>query len=154
VVDNVDFMLDQVSGTFHGRDVFAPVAARLAMGCSPAEVGPEISDYVVPEYAKPTVKGRTLTGQVIHVDDFGNIITNISARDLNRIKVRKGDSLLVELGKKAVRLKYCSAYGDVHDKELLAVIGGHGFLEISVNQGSALRKLNAKSEMQIRIRQK
>lgn len=102
-INDVDFMLERVSGTFHGRDVFAPVAARLAMGCSPAEVGPEISDYVVPEYAKPAVKGRTLTGQVLHVDDFGNVITNISARDLNRIKVRADDSLLVELGKKAVR---------------------------------------------------
>jgi S-adenosylmethionine hydrolase len=150
-ISNEDFMLEPVSGTFHGRDVFAPVAARLAMGHSPAEVGPEISDYVVPEYAKPVIKGKTLSGQVLHVDDFGNVITNISAKDMNRINVREGDSLRVELEKKALRLKYYSAYGDVHPKGLLTVIGGHGFLEISVNQGNAARKLNAKPLMRVKI---
>jgi S-adenosylmethionine hydrolase len=59
--------------------------------------------------------------------------------------------LLVELDKKRTRLKYCSAYGEVKVKELLAVVGGHGFLEISANQGNAAKRLNAKRETRVRI---
>jgi S-adenosylmethionine hydrolase len=150
-INNADFLLKHVSGTFHGRDIFAPVAAHLAMDRSPAEVGPKISGYVVPKYAKPNIKEKTVTGQVLRIDDFGNAITNISAKDLNQIDVKTGDSVRVELEKKTLRLKYCSAYGDVHPKKLLAVIGGHGFLEISVNRGNTARNLNAKLGISVRF---
>lgn len=150
-ISNVNLVLRKVSKTFHGRDVFASVAAYFVKGHSPSEVGLEISDYVVPKFVKPVVKAGTLIGEVLHVDDFGNIITNISENDLSRIGVKEGDFLLVKLDKKPLRLKYCAAYGEISVNTLLAVIGGYGFLEIAVNQGNASKRLNAKLKMHVRI---
>lgn len=150
-IGNTAFMLPRVSKTFHGRDVFAPVAAYLATGRLPSEAGSEVTDYFVPKYAKPTVENNTLTGEVLHIDDFGNIITNISEKDLNRIGAKQDVSFLVKLERKVLSLRYCSAYGDVGVNELLAVIGGHGFLEIAINQGNAARKLKVKVGMSVRI---
>jgi len=152
VISNTDFMLRRVSKTFHGRDAFAPVAAHLANGRLPSEVGPKITDYALPEFAKPTIKGSSLVGEILHIDDFGNIVTNISTKELKSINAKKGDFLLVKLNGKTSKLKYCSAYGDVKINELLAVVAGHGFLEISLNQGNASEKLNAKAGMRISIR--
>lgn len=150
-IRNTALMLPRVSTIFHGRDVFAPVAAYLAMGRLPYEVGSEIDDYLIPKYAKPAVEGGTLTGEVLHIDDFGNIITNISAKDLNKIDAEKDASLLVKLGRKFLSLRYCSAYGEVAVNGLLAVIGGHGFLEIAINQGNAASKLKARVGMNMQI---
>jgi hypothetical protein len=150
-ISNRAFMLPKVSKTFHGRDVFASVAAYLATGRVPSEVGPEINDYFIPRYAKPIVENDMLTGEVLHLDDFGNVITNISEKDLNRISAKEGVSLLVKLERKVLSLRYCSAYGEVDINELVAVIGGHGFLEIAVNQGNAARKLKAEAGMNVRI---
>jgi hypothetical protein len=152
VVSNADFMLRRISKTFHGRDVFAPVAAHLAEGHAPSEAGPEINDYVVPEFVEPAIKAKGANGEVLHVDDFGNVITNISAKHLSEIGVKEGDYLSIKLNKKSTRLKYCSAYGKAKFNELLTVIGGHGFLEVAINKGSAAKKLNARRGMNIRIR--
>jgi hypothetical protein len=89
---------------------------------------------------------------VLHIDDFGNIITNISAEHLSEIGVKEGDHLSIRLNNKSVRLKHCSTYGKVKVNELLTLIGGHGFLEIAMNQSSAAKKLNARKETRIRIR--
>ena len=148
---NANFMLEKVSKTFHGRNVFAPVAAYLGKGHSPAEMSSEINDYVVPDFATPKVEAKALTGQVLHVDDFGNIITNVSAKDLDKVRVKEGSFLHVKLNRKTLRLQYCSAYGEVKVNELLSIIGGHDFLEISVNQGNAAKKLRVKSGMSVRV---
>lgn len=150
-IGSTAFMLPRVSKTFQGRDVFAPVAAYLAMGRLPSEVGPEINDYFVPKCAKPTVEDNALAGEVLHIDDFGNIITNISEKDLSRIRVKQDASLLVKLERRVLSLRYCSAYGEVDVNELLAVIGGHGFLEIASNRGNAAGKLKTRVGMNVRI---
>ena len=150
-IGNTAFMLSKVSKTFHGRDVFAPVAAYLAARRVPSEVGSEIKDYFIPKYANPVLKNDTLIGEVLHVDDFGNVITNISEKNLNKIGTKQDVSLDVKLGKKVLNLRYCSAYGEVDVNEMLAVIGGHGFLEIAVNQGDAAEKLKARAGMKMRV---
>jgi S-adenosylmethionine hydrolase len=150
-ISNAEFMLKRVSKTFHGRDVFAPVAAHLAKGHAPSEMGLEINNYLVPEFAKPAVKAEGVNGEVLHIDDFGNVITNVSAKHLSEIGVKEGDHLSIKLNKKSARLKYCSAYGKVKVNELLTLIGGHGFLEVAMNQGSAAKKLNAKEGTSIRV---
>jgi S-adenosylmethionine hydrolase len=150
-ISNTAFMLPTVSKTFHGRDVFAPVAAHLATGRIPSEVGSEIDDYFIPKYAKPTVKDNTLIGEVLHIDDFGNIITNISEKELDRIGAKQDVSLRVELRSKVLSLRFCFTYGEVTANELLAVIGGHGFLEIAINRGSAASKLKATVGIHVRI---
>jgi hypothetical protein len=151
-IKNVRFMLEEVSKTFHGRDVFAPVAAHLAKGHAPSEVGPKINSYLVPEFAKSVVKAGGINGEVLHIDDFGNVITNISEEHVSEIGVKEGDNLSIRLNDKSVRLKYCSTYGKVKANKLLILIGGHGFLEVSMNQGSAAKKLKAKKGTRIRIR--
>jgi len=139
-VTNKQFMLSRISKTFHGRDIFAPTAAHLAKGHVPSEYGPEINDYIVPKFAKPSLKKNMLLGEVLHKDDFGNVITNISMKELEKIGINEGDMLHVKLKEEMITLKLCRAYGEVKAKRPLAIIGSHNFLEISVNQGNAAKR--------------
>lgn len=141
---NPKYTLSRVSRTFHGRDIFAPAAAHLATGTSPSEFGPTIRDYVFPEFVKPKARKGEVVGEVLYVDGFGNIISNISAEDLDSGDFREGDSLLVKLGLKSLTLRLCSAYGAVPDSTALVIIGSSDFLEVAVNQGSASRTFKAK----------
>jgi hypothetical protein len=150
-ISKADFMLPRVSKTFHGRDVFAPVAAHLLMGRLPSEVGFEIDDYFVPKYAKPAIRNGKLIGEVLHIDDFGNIITNISEKNLNKIGVEQHTPLLIKLERQVLRARYGSAYSEVDVNELLALIGGHGFLEIALNRSNAAEKLRARAEMKVQL---
>ena len=143
-IDNPKYMLSNVSKTFHGRDIFAPAAAHLATGNKPSDFGPEIHDYVFPEFAKPSLKQGELVGEVLHIDDFGNIISNILAEDLERAGFREGDSLLVTLASKTLNMLFCSAYGQVPVGAPLALIGSSNFLEVAVNQRSASAIFNVK----------
>ena len=143
-IDNPKYMLSKVSKTFHGRDIFAPAAAHLAEGNKPSDFGPAIQDYILPEFAKPHARNGELLGEVLHIDDFGNIISNISAEDLERARFHEGNSLLVRLGGKTLNIRFCSAYGEVASGTPLALIGSSNFLEVAVNQESASRIFRAK----------
>jgi S-adenosylmethionine hydrolase len=143
-IDNPEYMLPRVSKTFHGRDIFAPAAAHLTKGNKPSTFGPAIHDYIVPEFAKPRQKNGELLGEVLHVDDFGNTISNISAEDLKKLGIHEGDTLHVRLGGKTVTLRFCSAYGEVPVGAPLVLIGGSNFLEVAVNQESASKSFHAK----------
>ncbi|MGD2066634.1 MAG: SAM-dependent chlorinase/fluorinase [Candidatus Bathyarchaeota archaeon] len=145
-IDNPKYMLPIVSKTFHGRDIFAPAAAHLTAGTKPSDFGPIIDDYVVPEFAKPNQRNGELIGEVLHVDNFGNTISNISAEDLKKVDVHEGNTLQVIVGGRTVRLMFCSAYGEVPAAAPLALIGSSGFLEVAINQGSAFRTFGAKVE--------
>ena len=142
-IDNPKYMLSKVSRTFHGRDIFAPAAAHLSRGITPSDFGLAIQDYVFPEFAKPCTKRGELVGEVIHIDDFGNIISNISAEALVLNDVHKGDSLLVTLGSKKLNMTFCSVYGEVPVGTILALIGSSNFLEVAVNQRIASKILEA-----------
>lgn len=139
-VTNKQFRLSRISRTFHGRDIFAPTAAHLAKGHAPSESGPEINDYVVPKFAKPSLSKNVLLGEVLHIDDFGNVITNVSMKELEKIGIKEGDMLHVKLKEDVITFKLCIAYAEVKAKQPLAIIGSHGFLEISVNQGNAAKR--------------
>ena len=92
-IDNPKYMLSRVSRTFHGRDIFAPAAAHLAAGTNPFEFGPAIEDYVFPEFVKSQAKRGEVVGEVLHIDGFGNIVSNISVEDLESAGFREGYSL-------------------------------------------------------------
>jgi S-adenosylmethionine hydrolase len=140
---NPRFMLPRFSSTFHGRDIFAPAAAHLANGSKPEEFGPEIRDVEKPAFAKVVEKDGVLVGEVLYVDGFGNVITNINAETLTRLGVR--DWLSVTLSGCKLRLRFCKAYGETPPQEPLALIGSHSYLEISVNQGSAAERFGSKT---------
>jgi S-adenosylmethionine hydrolase len=141
-IANPKYMLPKVSTTFHGRDIFAPAAAHLSKGISPSEFGPETHRIVKPKFAKIFRKGSMLVGEIIHVDDFGNMVTNFTADWLESIGVK--ENVKVKIGKTMLRLRLCKAYAEVGVKKPLAIIGSHDFLEISVNQGNAAETFRAK----------
>jgi len=145
LIRNPRFMLPRVSSTFHGRDVFAPAAANLANGTPPANFGPEIKDYVAPHFATPLQQADNIEGEILHIDGFGNIITNITRTVFEKAGLKPKKALSLRLGRKSFRANLCSAYGDAAPKAVLAVIGSHDFLEIAVNQGNAARKFRVKA---------
>ncbi|MBX5327860.1 MAG: SAM-dependent chlorinase/fluorinase [Candidatus Bathyarchaeota archaeon] len=142
-ITNRNFMLPKVSATFHGRDIFAPVAAYLANGISPKEFGPEIQKIVTPKFAKVTERKEGLVGEIIYIDDFGNIVTNFGEKELNSVNAK--GYVNIKVGNTKLKLKLCKAYAEAKPQELLAIIGSHNFLEISLNQGDAAEKLRVKS---------
>jgi S-adenosylmethionine hydrolase len=146
---NPRFMLPRVSNTFHGRDIFAPAAAHLLNQVKPTEFGSEICHATKPEFARVIRRNDTLIGKVLHVDGFGNIITNISENDMEQCPVE--GALIVEFPGHKLKLKLRKAYGDTRSHELLALIGSHGFLEIAANQSSAAEKLKVRIGERVRI---
>ena len=144
-VTNRRYMLRTVSKTFHGRDIFSPAAAHLAKGVKPSEFGPEISDPVVPSFVQPSVHGNEIRGEVVHVDGFGNIVTNVAEEYHKATGIKEGERLSVTLKDNEVIVRLCSAYGDVSVNNPLAVVGSGGFLEVAVNRGSAAQKYDTKA---------
>ena len=147
VINNRKFMLLSVSNTFHGRDVFAPVAAHLANGIKPSDLGPQTRRMVVPRFARVVRDKNKVVGEVIHVDSFGNTVANITEKDIRtRVGKRK-----FKIGVNEVELKFCKAYGEVQAGEPLALIGSHGFLEIAVSQGDASKVFELKNGEKIAV---
>jgi len=145
-IRNSELMLRKVSSTFHGRDVFAPAAAHLAKGKPPREFGPEVKDYNRPLFSKPALRAnKELICEVLHVDDFGNLITNVTSSDLAKQGIKPTKPLNIRLKGTLLRLRLCKTYGETPLKSTLALIGSHDFLEIAVNQGNASRKLKVKA---------
>jgi S-adenosylmethionine hydrolase len=140
---NPRLMLFKVSHTFHGRDIFAPAAAHFLNGVKPEEFGSEIREVAKPEFTKVTRRKGALVGEVLHVDGFGNIITNITEKEVAHGLAKRAVS--VELPHCKLTLKLCQAYAETKPHEPLALIGSHGFLEIAVNQGSAAEKFKAQA---------
>ncbi len=144
-VTNRKYMLRTVSRTFHGRDIFSPAAAYLVKGVQASEFGPEASNPIVPSFAQPLTLDREIRSEVIHVDGFGNIVTNIAKEHLKMMGVREGAQLSVTLKDNNVLAKLCSAYGDVPADSPLTVIGSDGFLEVAVNRGNAAQAFGMKT---------
>ena len=146
---NPRLMLPEVSSTFHGRDVFAPAAAHLANGAAPEEFGPIIRDTVKPDCAKVTLRSGALIGEVLHVDNFGNIITNISEKEVTRIPAT--GLINIKLPDQELKLKVTKAYGETKSQEALALIGSHGYLEIAINRGNAAEKFKSNPGDKIKL---
>ncbi len=132
------FWRPHVSATFHGRDILAPAAAHLSLGIAPRELGQSVAGWAELAWTAPERFGDELVGEVLAIDRFGNLITNISEHDL------RGANLL------ASRVACCDrviprlerAYSDVAPGELLALVGSSSLLEIAARDGSAAALLN------------
>lgn len=145
---NPQFMLPQVSSTFHGRDIFAPAAAHLSKGVSPKEFGPEIQDPVLPQFSKVEKKDSSVFGEVLHIDSFGNVITNIAKKEMSENRIKKVN---VESPHGSVKVPFGRIYAQVKPQEPIALIGSHGFIEIGLNQGNAAEKFHVKAGDRIKI---
>jgi len=128
------YFLPHVTHTFHGRDVFAPVAAHLSLGVDPAKMGPVIKDPVKLSSPRPHKIDDILYGQVMRVDNFGNLITNISNEDIESFL--KKSKPIIHIGNLEIK-KLDNIYSDVDKGEPLALIDSSNLLEIAVNFGRA-----------------
>ena len=149
---NESYFRREVSATFHGRDIFAPVAGALSRGVPAAELGPEVEDFVrLPSAAPARLADGTLTGAVIHVDRFGNCVTNISPRDLAGEEVGRGARLSVA-GREVKSFRRFFAEGAGESGEPFALWGSAGFLEVAVFRDSAARVLGAGRGDRVEVR--
>ncbi len=143
---NPKFMLPKVSNTFHGRDIFAPATAYVDEGRKPSEFGPEITDVVIPEFASVRSSNEKLIGEILHVDDFGNIITNISQKEIRQTK-----TVNVKLRNISLNVAFGKTYSQTIPQEAIVLIGSHGFLEVALNQASAGEKFHVMTGDKIEI---
>lgn len=139
-ITNERFFRQPVSATFHGRDVFAPVAAHLSLGHRPDEFGEPLATIqaLPPDSPHRTDDGH-LIGRILHVDTFGNLISNITADDLAGTLGDGGKSLSIEIAGHTIH-GLSRTYSD--SDGLLALIDSNGHLEIAVNNGNAADALN------------
>ncbi len=136
------YFMSDVGCTFHGRDIFAPVASYLSTGVDPREMGPIITDPVQLDFQMPHEKEGILTGEVVSVDHFGNMITNIHEDDLACFL--KESQPLIKVGDLVVEGLHKS-YAEISKGEPLSLIGSSRYLEISVNLGRACDRTGEKS---------
>ena len=131
------FRLTNVSSTFHGRDIFAPAAAWMSSGTRLTALGPTLKDLTPLALPLPQQRGRTLTGEVIYVDGYGNLVTNLERATLEAFAASfRTASLLVRIAK-GTSMEIFQAYGDVPSGAPLAILGSFELLEIAVRDGSA-----------------
>jgi S-adenosyl-L-methionine hydrolase (adenosine-forming) len=133
-IKNDSLFLNTVSRTFHGRDIFAPIAAHLARGTPIELIGPRILDFVKNPLPRPRPQGDKLIGTVLRIDKFGNIVTNFRRSDLSP------DFTILVAGLPITRL--CANFSEADPGEFFAVEGSTGYIELALNQGSAADRLN------------
>ncbi|MBG7609709.1 MAG: SAM-dependent chlorinase/fluorinase [Anaerolineae bacterium] len=138
--DNPEYWLDQQSNTFHGRDIFSPVGAHLASGVPLKKLGTTIFDAVRIEIPKAKDAEGKVSGEVIHIDHFGNLCTNINE---NLLKEKQGIKVHIA-GKTITGLVKSFGYSEYDSGELIALIDSTGFLSISENKGSGYQILQCK----------
>jgi S-adenosylmethionine hydrolase len=142
-ITNKSLFLSSVSQTFHGRDVFAPVAAHLAHGKPIESVGPRILDFIKKPLPKPRPQGDKLVGLVLRIDKFGNMITNLRLQDL-------GPDFTIRVAGLAIT-RLCSSFSEADAGEFFAIEGSTGFIELALNQGSAADRLSVERGAEIEL---
>jgi S-adenosylmethionine hydrolase len=148
-IEDSKYILPWVSDTFHGRDIFAPAAAHCSLGVPADRFGPEVKTYRSMQLSRPRVLADGLQGEVIIVDHFGNLVTNISCRHLDE---HLGTApLTIRLGKTTIS-KISRSYQEVPQGEPLAIIGGWDLLEIAVNGGDARSVLGVERGEAVAVR--
>ncbi len=150
-VTNREYMLRRASYVFHGRDVFAPVAAHLSKGAKMRELGPAIEDYVRLDFGTPTVDDAGIRGEVLAVDRFGNIVTNIPRGAISE-RWRFNQDFDASIGGFEIRLRLLRTYGEAGEGDILATISSSGFLEIAKREGSAAATLGVAPRATVALR--
>ncbi|QPM67030.1 SAM hydrolase/SAM-dependent halogenase family protein [Atribacter laminatus] len=125
------------SSTFHGRDIFAPVSARLSMGVPLEHFGPTVDSLRTLSVNRPKFHNHTITGEVAFCDRFGNIETNIPGQLLNNFELQPGDPLDIMINECSFNAVFFEAYGLSKKGQILVHTDSSDFVEIAVNQGNA-----------------
>lgn len=161
------YCLSRISHTFHGRDIFAPAAAYLAAGVPIAELGSSVSDPITFPLPRLQITPNTLTGEVLHADHFGNVITSIGrllwkgkglllepafgeAGGEKGVCPQADEASVIAAGRKLVGVH--RTYAEVEPGQVLALVGSEGHLEIAVREGSAAERLGLQSGDPVALR--
>jgi S-adenosyl-L-methionine hydrolase (adenosine-forming) len=148
---NEEYFRPQVSATFHGRDVFAPVAGALSRGVRPEQLGVEIRDYVhLPQLKLKLLGGNIVEASIIHIDRFGNCITNLTPGDITEEMIARGLSLTIN-GWKITTFRRFFAEGGDAPNELFAIWGSAGYLEIAADRASAAKLMGAERGQSVKV---
>lgn len=135
------YFLSPISNTFHGRDIFAPVAGWFSKGTEPSNFGPEISDFVRLTAPKPkALNEKLMKGVVLKVDNFGNAITNFTSSDVPQLFGEAPPAFKIVAGKQEIT-KLNRIYAEGGAGEVFAIVGSSGFLELATSRGGAARVL-------------
>jgi S-adenosylmethionine hydrolase len=137
-VTNRAFWQSDVSSTFHGRDIIAPVAARLSRGLDPVELGPALERMVELPWPIPNIADGRVTGEVTHIDAFGNAISNLRQADVARLAAPR-TQLRVDVRGRPLRIH--ATYSQASAGDAIALFGSGGYLEIAMVNGSAANAL-------------
>ena len=140
-------MKRDISPTFHGRDLFSPVAAYLSKRVRVEEMGRPFRTYVQPSFSVASVGVGFVECEVIHIDSFGNVVTNARPTDLSKVGARFGSHLRL----RNRRFTFLRTYSEAATGSLLGLIGSHGFFEIAANQRNAAERLGLKRGERLRI---
>jgi S-adenosylmethionine hydrolase len=141
-ISNTAYFLKPVSSTFHGRDIFAPIAAHLAVNRSIEKFGSEIGKWVQLEIPKVKIDGNKIYGEIIHIDRFGNVITNIPQEIFQRLQKSAIKFIQIQINQFDSKIKLCTSYDQGGLGEILVIFGSSNLLEIAKNQDSAAAALN------------
>lgn len=154
-ITNSPYVRSAMSSTFHGRDIFAPVAAYLAHGVSPEEMGYPITDWMRPDFdfqgGRFNEGTRELQGQVIYIDRFGNAITNIPALLIEK-HMSFDQQLLLKTTAQEIRVRLRRSYGFADHHEPCLIIDSHDLLEIAIREGNAQKTLGLQVGERVTLR--
>jgi S-adenosyl-L-methionine hydrolase (adenosine-forming) len=149
-LENSNYWHSQRTQTFHGRDIMAPVAAHLAAGRDAAELGPKLLSLVTLEWQEPRRTASGIEGEVLLIDSFGNLITNIRGEDLAALGEAR--SLAVDCGGRVIR-GIVPTYGAALPAEIVALLDSQGRLEIAKVVGNAAAELQMQAGESVSVRQ-
>jgi len=149
-ITNPRYMIHPLSRTFHGRDIFAPVAAYIANGIPFGEIGIKTSHFVDLQFGLGEHRGDRIVGKVVYIDRFGNLITNIPSDIVPDTAEQKGITI-ISGDRQWEHLPFVQSYGFTKKNEVLLTIGSNHFLEISVNQGNAAHSLGLQPDSEIHL---
>jgi len=149
-ITNENFFRKPVSNTFHGRDVFAPVAAALSTGHRPKEFGPPLTDILwLPSLEPAWTNENTVEGRILHIDRFGNCVTNFTRETL----VSRGPATSWQIALNGREIdSFRSFFSDSPTDEVFAIVGSAGFVEICVRNGSAAKSLGIEYGQRVQLR--
>ena len=150
-ITNFELLPSKVSEVFDGRDVFGPTGALLSKSVSPDVIGTKIDEIIRLPHYQPEIEGDVIHGNVIHIDGFGNTVTNITYETLKKFGVDGKALFKLTVDDKEYTVPYVSRFSAVEKGELLVLVAGGGYLEISVNQGNAGKRLGLSEGTKIRL---
>ena len=147
------YMLDPVSHTFHGRDIFSPAAAHIASGVGLAELGPALdpADLRRLEVPEPTVGEARIRATVLYIDRFGNVQLNVTAEHLGRIGVEPGNRVEVEVGFERYFVFAARTFADARTGDIVLYEDAYANIALAINQGNAAQMFSVQVGDELRL---